>query len=315
MSGLTRVCVSIVVGLAGSPLLAAEPPVTTIEFAPDGESVVVGSQAGLFIYSWPELKRQKVLTTTLVSIHDLAFSPDGRRLAAGGGAPSEEGLLELLAWPEGNSLSVFSGHEDTVLAVAWRSDATLASASLDHEILLWEVKSGKQVQRLKGHSSGVTSLRFLSDGQHVVSGGRDNNVRVWDADSGRMIRALNNHTREIHQLAVRPRVGGLPMVASVSNDRTVRLWQPTIGRMVRFTRLTSIPLAIAWLPDGSQIAVSCEDGAVRLIDPDAVKIQRKIPALDGWAYSLAIHPTDSSLLVGGQKGQLKRIFYAGRPVE
>jgi WD40 repeat protein len=315
VSGVIRVCVCMVVCFAGSTLQAAEPPVTTIMFAPGGESVVVGSQAGVTAYNWPDLKRQKVLDTSLVTIHDLAFSPNGRMLAAGGGTPSEEGLTELLAWPGGESLGVLSGHEDTVLAVAWRSDAVLATASLDHEIALWEVKSRKQVQRLKGHSSGVTALSFLSEGQHVISGGRDNNLRVWDTASGRMIRTLNNHTREIHQLAVRPRVSGLPMVASGSNDRTVRLWQPTIGRMVRFTRLTSIPLAVAWLPDGSQIAVSCEDGAVRLIDPDTVEIRRKFPAVDGWAYSLAVHPTDGSLLVGGRNGQLSRIVHAARPAE
>lgn len=97
------------------------------------------------------------------------------------------------------------------------------------------------------------------------------------------------------------------MIASVSGDRTVRLWQPTIGRMVRFAQLSSTPLAVAWLRDGSQVAVAATDGHVRLIDPDTVEILQDIPAVDGWAYSLGVHPTDGSLLVGGRNGQLKRI--------
>ena len=97
------------------------------------------------------------------------------------------------------------------------------------------------------------------------------------------------------------------MIASVSNDRTVRLWQPTIGRMVRFARLDSIPLAIVWLPTGSRFAVACEDGHIRLIDPDSLEIQHNIRAVEGWAYSIAFHPTDGSLLVAGQQGQLNRV--------
>ena len=88
---------------------------------------------------------------------------------------------------------------------------------------------------------------------------------------------------------------------------TVRLWQPTIGRMVRFTRVDAAPLAICWLPNGTQLVVSCTDGHVRWIDPDDARIIKNQPALDGWAYAIAAHPTDGSLAVGGRNGQLVRL--------
>lgn len=122
-----------------------------------------------------------------------------------------------------------------------------------------------------------------------------------------MVRTLNNHTSAVHRLALRPTVGGLPMIASVSDDRTVRLWQPTIGRMVRFAQLDATPLAVDWLIDGSRIVVATSVGSVQLIDPDTVEVTQNISAVDGWAYALDVHPTDGSLLVGGTNGQLKRI--------
>lgn len=298
--------------LLGSITNAAEPPVTAIAFAPDGKSVVVGSQAGLAVHHWPDLKQQRKLDTKIGNVHDLKFSPNGRSLAVAGGTPSEAGLVELLAWPSGVSSAVLKGHEDSVLAVAWRDDSTFATASLDHEVVLWDVKTRKPITRLKGHSRGVSDICFLKRSNLLVSGSLDQNLRVWNTDTTKMVRTLNNHTRGIHQLALRPVAEGLPMIASVSDDRTVRLWQPTIGRMVRFAQLKSTPLAVVWLRDGSQVAVAATDGRVRLIDPDTVEILQEIPAVDGWAYSLAVHPTDGSLLVGGRDGQLKRIIPKAR---
>ncbi len=286
---------------------SAEPPITSIAFTPDGHSVVVGSQAGLAVHDWPDLNLQKQVDTKLVNVHDLAFSPNGEWLAVAGGPPSEEGLVEVFAWPSGESSFTLEGHDDSVLAVDWKDDHSLATASLDHEVVLWNVATGEQLQRLKGHSRGVTSVCFLPGQPLLVSGGIDQNLRVWNLESAEVIRTLNNHTKEVNDLACRPVSQGLPMIASVSNDRTVRLWQPTIGRMVRFAQLNSPLLAVAWLPDGSLVAVASADGHVRLIDPDTVAVIADFVAFDGWAYSLAAHPSDGSLLVGGRNGQLKRI--------
>lgn len=286
---------------------AAEPPVTAIAFAPHGKSVVVGSQAGLVVCSWPELMRLKEIDTTVTNVHDLEFSPDGHFLAVAGGIPSEEGLVEVFTWPSGKSLYSCIGHTDSVFGVAWMSDSSFVTASLDHDVVLWNAKTHKPVGRFTGHSRGVTALCILSNQQILVSAGIDQNLRVWSIKEDKMIRSLNNHTKAIHDVALRPRTG-LPMIASVSSDRTVRLWQPTIGRMVRFAHLKSIPLAVDWLPSGSHVVVATADGHVRLVDPDTVEIVQDLPAVDGWAYSLGVHPTDGSLLIGGRNGQLKRII-------
>lgn len=291
----------------GSSANAVEPPATAITFAPDGNSVLVGSQAGIAVYDWPTLDQQRVIETKLLTVHDLAFSPDGSQLAAAGGYPAEQGLAEVFSWPDGQSQRLLDGHSDSVLSVAWSSNDELITASLDYEIALWDIAEPKPTARLKGHSRGVTCLALLSQQGLLVSGSIDQNLRVWDLDSSTITRTLNNHTKEIRGLALRPGATGLPMIASVGDDRTVRLWQPTIGRMVRFAQLDSPVLDVAWLPDGAHVAVACADGWLRLIDPDTVEVVEEIEAVDGWAYSLAVHPNDGSLIVGGRNGQLKRI--------
>ena len=283
------------------------PPITALVFSHDGKSVVACSQAGLYIYDWPTLNLQKTIAVKARNIHDLAFSPDGEQLAVAGGNPATAGIIEIFSWHEGKSLRILTEHRDSVTAVAWRDASSLASASLDRDIILWDLRTGTPVQRLKGHSRGVSSLCFLHDKQTLVSTGVDQNVRVWDLTTGELIRSLNNHTLPAHDLALRPNASGLPMVASVSDDRTVRLWQPTIGRMVKFARLKEAPLNVTWLNGGSRIAAACADGAIRLVDPDSVEVTGEIHALNGWAYALAVHPTDGSVVVGGSDAQIRRI--------
>ena len=283
------------------------PPITSLAFSPDGKSVLACSQAGLHIYDFPALNLQRMIKVEARNIHALAFSPDGKQVAVGGGNPATAGIIEIFSWPEGKSLRILTEHRDSVTAVVWRDTSSLASASLDRDIILWDLRTGTPRQRLKGHSRGVSSLCFLDDKQTLVSTGVDQNVRVWDLMTGELIRSLNNHTLPAHDLALRPHETGLPMVVSVSDDQTVRLWQPTIGRMVKFARLNAVPLNVAWLNSGSRIAAACADGAIRLVDPDSVEVTGEIQVLNGWAYALAVHPTDGSVVVGGSDAQLRRI--------
>lgn len=283
------------------------PPITALAFSHDGKYVVACSQAGLHVYDFPTLNLQRTIAVLAGNIHALAFSPDGDRLAVGGGNPATEGMIEIFSWPEGKSIRMLRGHRDSVTAVAWRDTSSLASASLDRRILLWDLPTASAIQQLEGHSRGVSSVCFLKDKEVLVSTGVDQSVRVWDLTSGTLIRNMNNHTLPVHDLAVRPDTSGLPMIVSAGDDRTVRFWQPTIGRMVKFARLKAAPLNVAWLNNGATIVTTCTDGAIRLVDPDSVEVTGEIQALSGWAYALAVHPTDGSIVVGGPNAQVKRI--------
>ena len=282
----------------------AAPPITAAVFSPDGKSVLVGSQAGIKILAYPSLGLQRKIATQLAHVHDLVFSPDGKRFAAGGGSPAETGEVELFSWPKCESIKLHRWHDDLVYRLAWRGRPNLlAVASGDRSVVLF---SGQQ-QRLKGHSRPVTSVGFLPGGDYLVSAGWDNSLRLWDLKTGKLRRTMDNHTGPVHDLAVRPVREGLPLVATASADRTVRFWQPTIGRMVRFARFPAEPLAIDWTPNGQRLLAACADNLVRVIDPQTVKVTARIPTVVSRPITVLATPDGRNIIVGGSDGKVNRI--------
>ena len=272
---------------------------------------MAASQSGLQVLKWPSLSVERTISIRPRNLHDLAFSPAGDRIAIGGGDPAEAGLVELVSWPGGEPIRQVGNHDDSVFAGAFRDDSTLLSGGFDKRIVLWDLQVGTAIRDFKGHSRGVTALCWLPDRKTFVSGSLDQSLRVWNADTGELVRSLSQHTGSIHALALCPSNGGLPMVASSATDRTIRFWQPTIGRMVRYVRLPSEALAIAWI-DEEAIVASCRDGKLRVINTFTVQIERELAAVAKLGYSLALHPTDGSVAVGGLHGEIRRVLVRPR---
>lgn len=292
-----------------------QPPVTALAVAPSG-LLIAGSSAGLQIWDTkpaaPELSLRSI-ETGLTEIQAISFSPDGRRLIVAGGIPAESGAFELFDWssPSGKKpvlLQRVEGHSDVITDVAFSSTGKrLVTSSLDATWQLFDLSGDasdtirvKSVSRIEGHSRGVTSVNFLTDEQ-IVTASLDSTIRVWNASTGKLERTLSNHRAEVLSTAVRPisKSETRPMLASVSKDRTVRLWQPTIGRLVRFAQLDSVPLSVAWLPNGSRMIVGCLDGSVRLIDPDTAETVRSHQTAGSRLWSAAVGPGGKQIFVGG----------------
>ena len=281
------------------------PPITDIVFDPGGASIIACSQDGLRVYSWPDLKLVRTVDVSFANLHCLKFSPDGRRLAVGGGYPSEEGIVEIFAWPECTSMMKLAGHQDSVFAVVWCDNTGVVTGSLDRLLIQWDLVTKQVVRKFKGHSRGITAACFLQNGE-MVTAAHDQSVRVWDVETGKLVRSLNQHSKPIHSMANCPVSGDMPMVATAAGDRTIRFWQPTIGRMVRYIRLDSEPLDIAWVSETMMIA-SCVDGKARLVDSRSVRVVETIPGVDGWGYAVAVHPRDRSIAVAGGDGTVRRV--------
>jgi WD40 repeat protein len=285
----------------------ADAPITAIAIAPDGKQVLIGSQRGIEIRTWPELIAVNMLPSKLSHIHDLRFSPSGQQLLVAGGAPAESGEIEVWSWPGVKELSRAADHSDVVYRVAWSPDGTRwASCGGDSRCFVYSEKSEKRTQ-YDGHSQPVCSIRWLDD-RTLASVGVDQTVRLWNAETGEHLRTLDNHVGSVNDLAMRPAIvdsdaGSMKdILATVSEDRTVRLWQPRVGRLVRFTRLTSVPRAVVWSADAERLIIGCNDGKVLILDWESMELVEEADGLVGRIHELVLDPASKFLLVAGERG-------------
>jgi WD40 repeat protein len=111
---------------------------------------------------------------------NVAFSPDGRRLATGG----EENTVKIWDVQTGKELHPpLRGHKGEVYTLAFSPDPDgrwIASAGEGSTVIIWDSHKGKLVHTFRGHTGLVCSVAFSPDGRWLVSGSRDMTVKVWD---------------------------------------------------------------------------------------------------------------------------------------
>jgi WD40 repeat protein len=206
-----------------------------------------------------------LLRGSAVQVRALAFSPDGKRLAAGTAHP--ENSVRLWSAPAGEEVAVLRGHENEVSAVAFSPDGKgLASGSLDKTARLWDARAGTLVSVLKGHTGIVPCTAFSPDGKRLATGSDDETVRLWNAANGEPVTVLRGHTGFVWGVVFSPD-GAL--LASSSADATVRLWD--VGQLEGNGVLrghTRFVYDVAFSPDGTRAVSAAWDWTARLWDPN-----------------------------------------------
>src|SRR5262249_51800371 len=110
----------------------------------------------------------------------LKFSPDGKLLASG----SHDGTVKLWRWDPSHpgqphellhSISVRNYGYGDLLAFT-RDSQRLVTVGEEHAVKVWNVKTGKPVHRLLGHSGDVIAVAVSPKGRWLASAGEDTTI-------------------------------------------------------------------------------------------------------------------------------------------
>jgi WD40 repeat protein len=187
-----------------------------------------------------------------------------------------------------------SSHSDFVTSVTFSPDGkTLASASADKTIKLWDTTTRQLLRTLTGHSAAVWSVAFSPDGRTLASASDDKTIKLWDSASGQLLRTLTGHSATVYSVTFSPDGRTL---ASASNDKTIKLWDSASGQLLRtLTGHSSSVWSIAFSPDGKTLASASADNTIKLWDSASGPLLRTLTGHSSSVWSVAFSPDGKTL--------------------
>jgi WD40 repeat protein len=202
-----------------------KPLVHAVAFSPDGKTLAMGGlsprvKGGCFLKLW-DVQKEKLIGGTKETteadgesgfseaVTSLAFSPDGKLLAAG----CMDGKLRLFDGRTGELKKVWDDDIARFASVVFSPDGrTLVSQSRDMTVKVWDVQTAKVLRTLQGNKASVTAVAFSPDGKPFATGGSvwendkvtGGEVILWDAQTGDLKHTLPGLTVPVSTLSFSP---------------------------------------------------------------------------------------------------------------
>jgi WD40 repeat protein/predicted Ser/Thr protein kinase len=182
-------------------ILGAHQSIPHLATDPARRLLVSADAQALNIWDWSEGRTLHHFAGPGDPVLCVAINSNGSLVALG----LSTGDLVLQNAQTGASSRIDSAHRGSIADAAFRPHArTLATASEDGTVKLWDVDTGRVIWNASPHLGDVWCVAFNPDGTRLIAGGRDRTVRIFDPDTGRELLALRGPTGTVMSLAFSP---------------------------------------------------------------------------------------------------------------
>ncbi len=300
----------------------------SLAWSPDGQRLATASWDGS-VRLWDVTGRQDTDELPTGANFSVAFSPDGKILAAGGAGvelwDSASGKIiqtlpemkthdiRVAFSPDGNTLAAcdaddvihlyhhqrlerhlgtFPVPERRITTMVFSPDSeTLVAAVMDKSVRLFDVRSRSERLRLAGNDDYIVTVAFTPDGKSLITGGKP--IKFWDPVTGK---EQASHNESAVRLAVSP--DGKKLAAALSDYSVVLFNLENLTEEFRLKGHKDEIFGLTFSPDGKTLATASWDSTVKLWHVSSGEPLLTFKSPLGVSWCAAFSPDNSTLAFG-----------------
>ena len=273
-------------------LIGRSPKITSIRFSPDGTKLAAaGGAPSLFgeIQFWDVAKRELIRSETIGfdTLYGISFNDDGTLLSYG----TFDNRVRALQVADGKQVMSMDAHADLVFGTTFslKNDHVI-SVSRDMSMKLTELKTSQFIDNITSITPGALKGGLMAVQRHpneeqVLIGGADGEPKLYKifrtqarqiGDDFNRLRGYAKLTGRICSLQFN--ADGSKFVVGSSNATTgaARVYKTDTEQPIAELKGTSAGVfAVAFRPDGQQVATGGLDGIVRIYNAETGELVKE----------------------------------------
>jgi WD40 repeat protein len=233
--------------------------------------------------------------------NQVALSPDGKILAAGGGIP-HAGELMLYDVVAGKEIAPLSGYTGVLCSLAFSADGKRLASGGYGPVQVWDVSAHKEIVSKKRDFRGAIAVALNRDGTRLaaVGGGQ---VKLWEVGADKELAAFKHHA-VMSGLLGAAFSGDLATLA-IRNYQEIDRWDTATGKeKSTFSEHRGEVGCMIWSADDKTLIASSTrytgkdykwKGDVKLWDAASGKERAALPGPFGRVLAMALSPDGKTL--------------------
>lgn len=272
-------------------------------FSPNDKYIVsASSDDKIIIWDVKKGKQIKVLSGHTDVVNSVSYNSDGNRLISA----SSDKTIRVWGLDENMEATFVIGTHDCIscAVISPNEDMMVSSSRIDGTLQVWDLESGNEIRKLKGHTRGVFTVGFSPDGQYILSASMDNTIRLWDVKNGAMLQSYNcgNHLTGVASFSPDGKIiaFGDGTVLKILDVKSGKILKELCARKDNvISNLFENISSIAFSPNGKYVATATyNDKTIRVWNLETDSVVRVFNGHRRAVTSIAFSP-DGNRLVSG----------------